>query len=195
MAKLFKYLTFTTSFFILLFLCLWQIDRMNWKKELIAQYINNAKLPPIENCDNINTENLFRKIVITKTEPLKKIERIFYNNDSKKYENKIYLAIKCANKNILYEQKTDNIGQIIPLPKKNIFYPKNEPNKNIWYNFDENSISDYLNLKVENYYIGSLIPNQNIDIRNNHLAYAITWGALAIINLFFIFHLKVSTQA
>ena len=92
---------------------------------------------------------------------------------------------------------------ILRLPgEKGYFVPENEPEKGFWFTLKPDQIANYLNQKdiIRNFYIdiirtGDVITlpiaaEINIDIRNSHFNYAMTWFglALALICVYFAFH-------
>lgn len=76
-----------------------------------------------------------------------------------------------------------------------VFLPENEPANNIWYSVDQGQIEEDAGLTLTNFYVvdgNTDVPGTYplgkqwiLDIRNDHLQYAITWfllaGALAVI--------------
>ncbi|MEQ8442516.1 MAG: SURF1 family protein [Alphaproteobacteria bacterium] len=71
-----------------------------------------------------------------------------------------------------------------------VFLPENEPGNNVWYSIDEAEMQTQAGVELTNYYVvdGNMdVPGTyplgrqwTLDIRNNHLEYAITWYALAV---------------
>jgi cytochrome oxidase assembly protein ShyY1 len=176
--------------FLLLLLCLWQIKRYYYKEDLIIQYKINSTKPIISNCNEIDWNNLekfyFRKVKLTKEIDKKTYKNIYKNvfdQKNKKYLIDEYCILKCNEKLIIADNKMAE-GEIIPLPRKNYFYPSNQPEKGLWYNFDQQTISNYLNKEVENFYLNNKNQKHNID--NIHLSYAITWGMLFLFGLWMI---------
>lgn len=70
-----------------------------------------------------------------------------------------------------------------------VFLPLNEPANNIWYSADSDEITTALGTPVENFYVvdgNDAVPGTypvgkqwSVEIRNDHLSYAITWFLLA----------------
>jgi surfeit locus 1 family protein len=83
------------------------------------------------------------------------------------------------------------IGVVLPPEKQSIFIPKNDHKNNIWFTLDLKEMSENLGLKLENFYLIQLEPENLpeiitpldakslLAIRNDHLGYAITWFSLA----------------
>lgn len=71
-----------------------------------------------------------------------------------------------------------------------VFLPLNEPDNNIWYSVDQAEIAQRLDARIGNFYVvdgNDAVPGTypvgkqwSLDIRNDHLSYAITWFLLAI---------------
>lgn len=76
-----------------------------------------------------------------------------------------------------------------------VFLPENEPANNVWYSVDQAQIEETASLSLTNFYVvdgNTDVPGTYplgrqwiLDIRNDHLQYALTWfllaGALAVI--------------
>ena len=93
-------------------------------------------------------------------------------------------------------EKTISIQGIARLPqKKGYFVPENEPENQFWFTINPPEIQKYLNLDhktfVSSFYIDILrqsnkikLPigiKQGVNLRNQHLSYAITWFSLSIV--------------
>ncbi|WP_342279097.1 MULTISPECIES: SURF1 family protein [unclassified Candidatus Tisiphia] len=83
-------------------------------------------------------------------------------------------------------------GVILPGEKTKLFVLDNDVKNNVWFTLDLTQASDVLGLKLEDFYLvmegnnnrsdilKSLSIENLLNVRNNHLEYAITWFALAI---------------
>lgn len=81
-----------------------------------------------------------------------------------------------------------------PARGKRYFSPENHPEKNIWFYEDIAAMSSALNLKLEDQIVEAVgerkagsypsVNDGSISLRNDHLGYAITWFSLMIIGLF-----------
>ncbi len=81
-----------------------------------------------------------------------------------------------------------------------VFLPQNEPGKNVWYAIDHDEMSAQIGSDIANYYIvdgNDAVPGLypvgkqwTLDIRNDHLNYALTWFflAIALAVIFWIYH-------
>lgn len=85
--------------------------------------------------------------------------------------------------------------------RKNMFTADNNPEKNYWFWLDMDLISKNLNAQVYHMILNEIengndsIPigmNRNIEIRNDHLGYAITWFSLALslATIYFVYIFK-----
>lgn len=71
-----------------------------------------------------------------------------------------------------------------------VFLPENEPQNNIWYAFNHEQMGREIEAEVPDYYVvdgNESVPGTypvgrqwSLDIRNDHLQYALTWFSLAI---------------
>ncbi|WP_410521432.1 SURF1 family protein [Candidatus Tisiphia endosymbiont of Parasteatoda lunata] len=95
-------------------------------------------------------------------------------------------------------------GVILPGEKTKLFVLDNDVKNNVWFTLDLTQASDVLGLKLEDFYLvmegnnnrsdilKSLSIENLLNVRNDHLEYAITWFALAIslAVIFVIYHLS-----
>ena len=95
----------------------------------------------------------------------------------------------------LINEETSIIGLIRYPQKKGYFVPKNEPDNGFWFTIKPTEIKKHLKIDKETFitkfYIDALrkgkkinLPigiKEKINIRNQHLSYAITWYSLAIV--------------
>lgn len=87
-----------------------------------------------------------------------------------------------------------------------VFLPENEPANNIWYSIDAAQMEEEIGFQLPNYYVvdgNESLPGTypvgrqwTLDIRNDHLQYALTWfilaAALAVI--YVLFHREKSEK-
>ncbi len=83
-------------------------------------------------------------------------------------------------------------GVILPGERTKLFVLDNDVKNNVWFTLDLTQASDVLGLKLEDFYLvmegnnnrsdilKSLSIENLLNVRNDHLEYAITWFALAI---------------
>ena len=103
--------------------------------------------------------------------------------------------------------KIVTIKGIARLPqKKGYFVPENDPQKNFWITIKPDEIKTYLKLNQQNFitdfYIDVLRDRKKIvlpigvkpeiNLRNQHLSYAITWYSLsiALLIIYFLYHVS-----
>lgn len=114
-------------------------------------------------------------------------------------DNKIILVVLAwfagrHKKNIdnIIDNSMEITGVILPGEKTKLFVLDNDVKNNVWFTLDLTQASDVLGLKLEDFYLvmegnnnrsdilKSLSIENLLNVRNNHLEYAITWFALAI---------------
>lgn len=81
-----------------------------------------------------------------------------------------------------------------------VFLPPNEPENNVWYSIDQGEMASALEEPLTNFYVvdgNNQVPGKfpvgrqwTLDIRNNHLEYALTWFFMAIVLsvIYVLFH-------
>ncbi|MCC8398762.1 MAG: hypothetical protein LN569_05745 [Rickettsia endosymbiont of Labidopullus appendiculatus] len=103
----------------------------------------------------------------------------------------------------IVDDSTEITGVILPGEKTKLFVLDNDVKNNVWFTLDLIQASDILGLTLENFYlimegnnnqsdiVKSLSINNLLNVRNDHLEYAITWFTLAIslVVMFVIYHL------
>jgi len=194
----------------------WQVQRLNWKNELIAERQTRRDAPPLTALpDRFDpAQHEFRKVRVT---------------GRFQHEKEMYLAARSFRGNAGYHVITPlamfpghvlvNRGWI-PLDRKSPetrkpgnpegevavegylraetgpgwFTPKNEPDKNFWFFVDVAAMAKAHGIgKVEPFYIEAG-PAENpggfpvggitrFELPNDHLQYAITWYAMAVIGI------------
>jgi surfeit locus 1 family protein len=215
---------------VMIGLSVWQVQRLQWKEDLIAERTARTTADPIAlppaGADVAALE--FRKVAVT---------------GSFDHAHEFYLAARSQNGNIGYwivtplksetgdtvliergwvpENKklpetraegqrggTVTLSGFIRLPQvKTFFQPDNEPQKNIWFYLSPAEMAQAAGIPVRtDFYLdadaaanpgGFPIGGQTrINLPNDHLQYAITWGllALALAAVYVIFHLKLERE-
>ncbi len=193
---------------------LWQLNRLNWKRELIAKAQTNSKLPPLNSPPEIYDDIFMYRQVKLKATLLSDIKPIMIPESYKqKFYYRILAPVKinthnilvdfglCASKDVNLPQVINARGIIVNFDRKNVFYPKNNPAKLVWYNTDFGTLQEYLDIALEPYMI-KIMPgfatNSEFVIkpfatsyRNDHLMYAVTWFVLAFFcSIVFYFRVK-----
>ena len=192
-------------FIILLLFSLgsWQLKRLSWKTNLIANISNSFNSSPIQISANIKE---FDKIKFNGTiigEPIS-VYKLGVNGS---YGFDIYYPLLVKDENIMIKagwspkiikeikgfqnNKYDFEGVVFNFQKKNLFTPENHE-KEFYYFINSKVLSEKYNKQFSNFYLHetgnvfkslNLYKNHNIKIRNNHLQYALTWYSLCFIIL------------
>ena len=186
----------------LLSLGFWQIYRLNWKLELIAQIENSLKNDPVE-LSNVEKKNYLR---IKTSGDIDFDKQIYlYNlNDAGKPGFEVINPIKIGDENYLmnrgwipFEKKdlpeinlvdqNHIVGTLMLQTKPSTFKPENDIEKNYWFTLNREDISKFTGRNFSEYviYLNSeyKIPKPRVitaKISNNHKKYAITWFSMAI---------------
>ena len=180
----------------------WQIYRLNWKLDLIAEIENSLKNNPIE-LSKADKKNYLR----IKTSGLVDFDKqiYLYNlNDSGNPGFEVVNPIIVNNENYLINRgwipfdkknqpeinlfdENNIIGTLKLQSKANSFKPENDIEKNYWFTLDRNDIFSYTGKNFSKYIIYTSgdykIPKPKVitaNISNNHKKYAITWFSMAI---------------
>ncbi|MFW0777481.1 MAG: SURF1 family protein [Rickettsiales bacterium] len=186
---------------------MWQIERLAWKNDLIADIKAGQHAPTL----NVwKDDAYYRNIEIEGTfihdKTLKKVGRV-------QGKTMVYLQltpfqletgeIVLVNRGYVPEDAQASMpgaasitGIIRPLRGKRLFTPDNHPEKNLWLYEDIDAMSRFTGLPLENAIIETTGDSRISDdqpefkLRNDHLGYAITWFLLAVIGLimFAIYH-------
>ena len=180
----------------------WQLYRLNWKLDLIAEIENSLKKNPIQ-LSKADKKNYLR----IKTSGLVNFDKqiYLYNlNDSGNPGFEVINPIIVDNENYLINRgwipfdkknqpeinifdQNNIIGTLKLQPKANSFKPENDIEKNYWFTLDRNDIFSYTGKKFSKYIIYTSgdykMPKPKVitaKISNNHKKYAITWFSMAI---------------
>jgi len=208
------FMLFLISCFILL--GIWQVNRMQWKNNLIDTAQTNSGLNPISSMpQNYEDSLLYRQVDFTAQ--LVKTKKLIMIPES--YKQKFYYRVMAPvklndklvlvdfglaqSKNIQLPDKIKTRAVIFNFDRMNIFYPSNNPEKLVWYNTDHQTLKNYLGINIEPFYL-KIVPgfgiNENFVIkpfatsyRNDHLMYAITWFVLAFF-CSIVFYFRVKTK-
>ncbi|MCI5049392.1 MAG: SURF1 family protein [Rickettsiales bacterium] len=98
--------------------------------------------------------------------------------------------------------KTTITAQIRTSNERNPFTPENQPEKNIWFGRDAVDMGTYIDLDAQPFTLDLLgeqdfnqlpVPSKGIvNLRNDHLGYAITWFSVGfgILVIFILYHRK-----
>ncbi len=187
---------------MLLSLGFWQLYRLNWKLNLLAEIENSLKNDPIE-LSKVDKKNFLRIKTSGEIDFGKQI--YLYNlNESGKPGFEVINPIIIDNKNYLlnrgwipFDQKNQSkinfidkgkiTGTLKLQSKASVFKPKNDIEKNYWFTLNRNDVFKFTGKKFSNYIIylngDYKIPKPKVittNISNNHKKYSITWFSMAI---------------
>ena len=170
-------------FVILLILGTWQLYRLDWKNNLIANYNNNFNMSPVSISDLFSgeLEFKFRRVFIKgefdhKNE-INLIGKTYEGNagyhivtpfilENQKiiYINRGWVPKKYIDKSkrefSLIEGKTSLTGLIRMPQRKGYFVPENEPENGFWFTIKPDEINNFLKINAE---AGFYIDELNID--------------------------------
>ena len=202
-------------FFIFIVLCLgtWQIIRLHFKNNLKINLENNLKKSSVSFNESTNKE--YTKVSLNKKNLDSKL--FLYHLHKGEIGFKVIIPyevnssqvvlvdkgwVKKDKINLLKKTLFDNEvveGYTKKIQKKNLFTPDNNIKEDFLYSVEIISLQKSLNKNVYPLLIiqtsktsKDIIPN-NYEIRlsNNHLQYAITWYALALVTIiFFLYYRK-----
>ena len=180
----------------------WQLYRLNWKLDLIAEIENSLKNNPIQ-LSKANKKNYLR----IKTSGLVDFDKqiYLYNlNDKGNPGFEVINPIIVNNENYLINRgwipfdkknqpeinlfdQNNIIGTLKLQSKANSFKPENDVEKNYWFTLNRNDIFSYTGKNFSKYIIYTSgdykMPKPKVitaKISNNHKKYAITWFSMAI---------------
>lgn len=186
----------------------WQTDRLVWKNKLIEEIVAVQNLPALEalpeNIDNLDYRKVKLSGIFRYDKALHMIGRQHGNFPGyfiiTPFELENDGRIILVNRGFSpsgKESKPEGIqiieGVIRPARKKRFFAPENIPEKNIWFYENINAMSKATEISLTPLVIEAVgkeeegvfpIPNNGeINIKNNHLGYAITWFSMVVIGL------------
>ena len=206
------YLSFSVSFFSLLVLGTWQLNKnfivnKNYKNYETKNQENLLKLFSLpDNIENL-TYVKFGKVKTTNKflylEPRTFKGKVGYHKisvvqieDKNLLVNEGFITSKeLSNESILKKQEIE--GYIITVPEPKFFELKNDKENKVWYSLQLNDFEKEFDLKLSKYILYqqgykednklvSVVPNLVSNV--NHLNYALTWFFLSI-SLFIVFFL------
>ncbi len=196
----------------------WQLERLNWKNNLVKSIEQSQSLPALEklpeNIDSYDYRKVKLKGVFSHDKALHMIGRQHGNfpgyfivtpfklsNDDRMIL--VNRGFAPTGKESRPEGEQIIEGVIRPARTKRFFAPENFPDKNVWFYEDIPAMSAATKLALSPIIIEQVgkeekdifpIPNDGkINLRNDHLGYAITWFSTGIIGLimFGIYHRKI----
>ena len=224
--KLWPTLFTVPALLTLLALGAWQVERLNWKEELIDRLRERSTAKPVDLPHWIDNLEYFEFRLVSVTGKFLHEHEFYLFNRSLKGKPGLNVLTPLkrtdGNGHVLVnrgwvpfdkrEPKTRLQGQIggsitvegiVRLSKgPGLFTPVNEPHNNTWFYVDPFKMSSSTKLPpLQGYYLlaangspgGLPVSHQwRVDIRNDHLQYAITWFALAfsLIVIYIVYHIQ-----
>ncbi len=164
----------------------WQLERLNWKNELMAQYEDGLKQPPLM-LTNISSEelldNAYRRVVVSGTYLHDKEVHLGGRRWHGKTGYQILTPMQIKDGRIflvnrgwipfeLKEQaerkdalpETGGHTAVIRNPKQaQLFTPDNHPEKNFWFTVDFPAITAFTGIKTEEIMLEVIEEEPNID--------------------------------
>lgn len=197
-------------FLFLIYLAVWQVNRLDYKKKILEEIESNINLSPVEFVQN--KESFYKKVTLTGRYLFD--QKIFYYAPKNgKNGFNVLIPFKTEKGDFLVsrdwvEHKKDFIiskedaapknltAFVLEYPRKNLAIVKNDKKNNIWFNLFYDEIRQ--DIKVTPYFLVALKENDKDinrnykpEIKNDHFAYAVTWFSLAFIHLcFFIIGIR-----
>ena len=206
---------FSFTVVILLFsLGTWQLQRLTWKQELIANVKNSIEQQAIN--FQIGKVREFQKVKLAGA-LLKDNYFVYRLNEKGEYGFNLISVLKIDPEYFIliqrgwipkieekYKKNTNKDyvsleGIAYALKAKAPFTPENNKNENFFYHIDEKKIQKLLQIKISPFLIiqssadqffDNLKNKQNTSMSNNHLQYAITWFVLGICIIIAFWFLK-----
>ena len=207
--------------FVFIALGTWQIIRLNWKNNLILEIENSLKNPPVE-LSQSNKENFLKIKTSGTIDFEKQIYLYNLNDsgtpgfevvnpikigDENYLINRGWIPERLRYRKTRPETLTEGSvvveGIIREDKKKGYFVPENEPQNDVWLYINAEQMAAKSQVgPISNYYIDVLrgpgpytLPigaSQSINMRNEHLQYALTWYLLAIslLVIYVIYHYR-----
>lgn len=194
--RLVKLLFLITVFLVLIALGIWQVQRLQWKENLLTDLKTSFAAAPVA-LPAESVPPLYTHVAIDGV--IAKDPLIVYRTGRfhavvpvkmKDYVVLVDLGTAKDEKTIALQGKSVKGEGLIRYFSKGFFEPENNP-PNGWYIIDGPSMEIHFNLPLAPFYVEAL--NSNIDtvharnadevlagISNNHLSYAITWFGLAL---------------
>ncbi len=198
-------------------LAVWQLQRLQWKNNLVAEIEAAQSLPALGTLPEHLSGLEYRKVALTGKFAYDKVLHLIGRQQGN-FPGFFMLtpfALEDDGRVILVnrgfapvdkESKPEGLqtieGVIRPAREKRFFAPENIPAKNIWFYEDFSAMSAASNLNLLPIIIEQtgnpkaetfpIVGDGKINLRNDHLGYAITWLSTALIGLimFGFYHRK-----
>ena len=211
---------------VLVFLGSWQVQRMNWKNDLVASFEEKMAKAPVAFPQKITDMSAFRYTRVTGSGTFLHEKEILLTGRTFEGTAGFHVITPFAsnsnqtvliNRGWIPEKLRDQKKRPETLPsgeliiegilrgdnRKGYFVPENEPENEVWLYVNTKEMATYRKLgEVPNYYVDQIrepgpykLPigaTSKIEVRNEHLQYAVTWFLLAatLFVIYFIYHIR-----
>lgn len=162
---------------LLLSLCIWQLQRLQWKENLIAEINFKTQLPPIKLPEDVNVEEMLYRKVTLQGKYLHENEIYIYGGATKPSNEHFYYILtplqlndgrtiivnrgwvpekfksQKTRESSLIQNEVKVTGAIMPNEKKGTYTYNNQPKKNLWFYINLDEIGSFINRQVEPFYI------------------------------------------
>jgi surfeit locus 1 family protein len=201
-------LFFLAAFAVCITLGGWQLERLSWKEQVIAESDKAKELPALGTLPAEVGGLTYCRVALTGTFQNEKAIHLIGRQQGMDVGYYIVtpLVLEDDGRIILVDRGFSPLGKetqpeglvtvegmLRPLRQHRYFAPKNSPEKNIWSYEDLNEIEAFIGQRPLPLVVEATgkpeknvfpIPNEGkVIFRNDHLGYAITWFALAITSL------------
>ncbi|MEQ1789379.1 MAG: SURF1 family protein [Rickettsiales bacterium] len=196
------------STIVLIYLGVWQIQRLEWKNGLIKKIEQAQDSPPLHSLPEDLSNLDYHKVVLTGIFKYEKALHMIGRQHGNfpgyfivtPFELKDDGRIIIVNRGfspLNKESKPDGLqtieGIIRPARTKRFFAPENLPEKNVWFYENIPAMSTATNLSLSPLIVEQvgksekdtfpILNDGKIYMKNDHLGYAISWFSTAIIGL------------
>ncbi len=202
--RVITFFTLIITFITLLSLGFWQLDRLQWKKNMVASMTVYEQADPVTTALNLDNPNDFQRGFIRgeylNTQPIMVSPRTHEGQSGVH----LYQAFRTVEgQDILINRgwipKEDD--PIISVPagqtvvagylkspsEKNNFVPANNSDQNLWHSIDLDELNTLMNIELESHILYQEYPIADHpksfsglpEMKNNHLQYAIFWFFMA----------------
>ena len=203
---------------VLVSLSYWQVQRLNWKQEILSDITYSLNSEPVElNDELLKKSNQYLPIKVSGKVSDKEVH-VLISLKKRGAGYRLVSAFDIGKRKVLLDQgfislkdkntlrgtrQIDLIGNLYWPDEIDRFTPSPDKNKNIWFARDIDEIA--AELSTEPFLIVArnilpedpnvmMLPVSTESIPNNHLQYAITWFLLALVwlgmTLYFLWRMK-----
>jgi surfeit locus 1 family protein len=190
------------AFLILMGLGTWQMQRLQWKTELLAKLNHTQSLVPVSLKGLLSDPNPAWRLTRVEACEIKPETLIYMHGivgGVSGYHALSYCQVEAgailvelgfsAQKDQIKKGETLNLtGRLRPFETPNVFVPPNNPTKNDWYSRSVIDMSKHWGLKLnDRFFLNSANPvfglkptSPEANLSNRHFEYAMTWYGLGL---------------